>query len=147
MEGVEVTMPIPALPTPYVRVKTLELDDEASFAGAVQFTFNGATNKWTFGLASIHANQLDAVATAIERLYQQDFESLSSELETINVDAVYDVDGVTVLQAAFSVKLNQVNDAPGTFDISNAVSNTPGLAWSLRTAIRVNLGVGTPFVP
>ncbi len=139
--------PTPTPPAAFIRLKTIELDDEPSFAGAVQFGYTAATKKWTFGAMTLHEQHLDRVASAIERLYQQDFAALSMETEAYNLNTVFDVDGTTVLAAAFSIKLNQASGLPTTFDVGTATNTSLGLAWSLESVIRNTLNVGTPFVP
>lgn len=86
------------------------------------------------------------LCAAIEKLFLQDFETNSLDLESMNVNAAIAPDGVTVLQAAFSVEVQQSANAPSGF-LVGAMSMSVGLAWSLRIWIRENMGIGTPYVP
>lgn len=138
-------MPIPTVPTPYVRAKSFEIDDEPTFTAPQLVSFNAANGKWTISTFSFHVDQADALATAIERLYQQDF-SGNLELTSMEVDAALAGDGVTVLGAAFNVTLQQVDDLPGNFQLGG-LSISAGMAWSLATLIREDLGIGAPWTP
>lgn len=138
-------MPIPALPTPYVRSKSYEIDDEATFTSPLLVTYNATTHKWTAGLVSFHDDQADDLATAIEKLYQQDFDG-TLEVSAMQVDEVLDVDGVTVLSQAIAISITQTSNALTGFSVGGQ-GMTPGLAWSLRSMIRNELGIGTPYVP
>jgi hypothetical protein len=45
------------------------------------------------------------------------------------------------------VSLDQIADAPNLFTIAGYGSVSVGMAWSLRTLIRVTMGIGTPYAP
>jgi hypothetical protein len=137
---------IPTPPTPYVRSSQIQLDDEPTFTSPINAVPNVSTNKWTINTTLIvHNNQLDGVATAIEKLYLQDFDQ-PTEINSFEIDPVLDTDGVTVLNAGFTVELVQTNDQPSGINVGPLVASV-GLAWSLRSMIRDNLGIGTPYVP
>lgn len=139
-------MPIPPLPTPYVRPATYHLDDEPTFTAPVPAVYTAANQEWVVNsVLTIHDGQLDAVATAIEKLYQQDF-AAPLEASSYDIDPKIDTDGVTVLNAGFSIAIQQTNDAPSGFNVGPWTCSV-GMAWSLRTFIRDTLNVGTPYIP
>lgn len=139
-------MSIPVPPATYIRAKSFELDDEATFTSPQLLSYTATTGKWSMGPLTVHESQLDNLATAIEKLFLQDFANNSLDLESMNVNAAMAADSVTVLQAAFTVTVNQSGNAPSGF-VLGPMAASVGLAWSLRTWIRENMGIGTPYVP
>lgn len=140
-------MSIPALPAPFVRAKSFEIDDENTFTSPVVPSYAASTGLWTLPTQLVHDQQLGLVAEAVEKLLQQDF-AAGSEFDSINIDAALAPDGTTVLNPGFEVTMTEVADLPGSMHIGNFACSV-GMAWSFRTLVRVNLGVVVPpvYVP
>jgi hypothetical protein len=133
----------------FVRPELFRLDTAPTFPAGQTASYNAALNAWICGSPSqtIHTNQLDATATAIERLYQQDFAGSAGELDGFDIDPVFAPDGVTVLVAGFRVQLTQLNDAPNKFAIGGWANVDPTVAFAFCAMVRQKLGIGTPYTP
>jgi len=135
-------------PTPFFRTPSYEIDDEITFTNPKTLTFNHTSGLLNIGGSqTIHTSQYDQVATAIEKLFFQDFSALNSENSGTDIDAVV-IEGVTV-QAGFVINLFQVADLPDKFGIgtqTGATAYSVGMGWSLAKLFR-SLGYGTAYVP
>lgn len=129
-------MSVLALPTPFVRFSAAQIDDESTFTSPTSVTIGDTT--WQVVTEVLAVSQLDPVATAIERLIQQDY-SLGSEITEVDVDAA---DG----QGAVKVTMIQVADLPSTMNIGTWTGVSYGLARSFAKLVRMQ-GYGTEFVP
>jgi len=133
-------MPFFPLPAAHFRGSSFQVAGLADFSDASSVTPNYATGKWTIAtLSNVDSAQLDPLATAIEKLIQQDFASPED-------------DGQRVINAAgssasFVVSLTQTAAGDGPENIViGALTWSYGKAASLAALIR-SLGFGAVWVP
>lgn len=144
-------MPIvyPIEPPAFSRVRSLDVSSVSNFDPLGTLTQNvayaPASSKYQFIGQAIHEQQLDTLASAMERLFYQDFSQPRENLAE-DIDPILAADGVTVLASGFRIELVQVNDQPGSW-IVGASACSLGMGWGLRRMIRTDLRIGTPYVP
>lgn len=145
-------MPIvyPTEPPAFSRVKSIDVSSVSNFDPAVPLThnvpFNATTGMYQFGLQVIHQDQLPTVADGMERLFFQDYSQPSENLVK-DIDPIPNpVVGQPDLAPGFRLELVQIADQPGSWKVGGEICSL-GLGWALRRMIRVDLKIGTPYVP
>lgn len=129
-------MPVETLPSPYTRITSAAVDDEATFTASPSVTIGPVT--WQVGSEVIAVEQLDDTATAVEQLLQQDFALAFFPKKTIPAAAG---------QGAFDVAIVATGGAPPTSgSIGTWTSQTPGMLASFAALVRQQ-GIGTQWTP
>lgn len=129
-------MPVEPLPATYHRTTKEQIDDEPTFTASPEVTIGPVI--WQVGTEVLAVEQLDAVATKVEQLLQQDF-----------AGGIFTEGSVPAAggQAAVKISIVQTGTSPPTSGaIGTWASQTPGMLASFAGLVRAQ-GYGTTWTP